>query len=381
MDYLPAETDSTSQLPTTEDLPNRHLPSAYDYAEIPVRISPHPLPRGTNPAFRHLRSQEAKVSVASKRSQLNRVALILGAPEPERLVVDGDKRKVHPSQTFPMDYVFWEDLTADRVSEVLAQLRDQGLSPASRNAYRSLLRGVAREARLLKKMTHEDVQLINEVKGARFHRIPGGKAHAEGVIETMLSVCDQSDTAINARDGLMIALLATTGLRRAELVGVRLEDLSLDSHEVKVTGKGNKDRVLVIPDGVWDRLVDYLERYRGYEPGFLFTPVWNNRAEPSLKDGALSTTSINRRIDAIRRRAEGLLGTNIAPHDLRRTFATDLYNAGMTIREIQILLGHASAATTEAYLFDESSEYRKKAATINANRFKMPSLSPTPNKG
>lgn len=349
-----------------------------DYSVVPIRISPVPLPRATNPAFRHLRSQAAHTSRVSKRSQLNRIAEMLGAPIPPKLEVAGDSRKLHPQQLFPMDYVHWEDLTQDVVSEIIFNLerkptRDgeqaRDLSPATRNTYRALLRGVAQEAWGLKKMAYEDVERIRSLKAQKFKRLPGGRAHPEDVIKALLQECDSEDTALHCRDGLMIAMLVTTGMRRAELVGIQLEDIDERTHEVKITGKGSKERVIAIPDGVWERLIDYLDHYRGYEPGALLTPIWNNRNTPKVTKKGLSEATINQRLEAVRMRANTINGTAIAPHDMRRTFATDLYNLGMTIREIQILLGHASATTTETYLFDDSKEYRQKAAKLNANRF------------
>ncbi|PXX95900.1 tyrosine-type recombinase/integrase [Halomonas sp. LBP4] len=372
---IPAASHSPSSVPTTA-VHITHGHRVVDYDEIPIRISPVPLPRGKNPAFRHLRAQAAQTSRVSKRSQLNRVALMLGAPKPPKLSLDGDSRKVHPEQLFPMDYVHWEDLTQDIVSDIIFNLqrkaeaeRDKDLSPATRNTYRALLRGVAQEAWGLKQMAYEDVERIRSVKALKYKRLPGGRAHPEQVIRALLDVCDSVDSALHCRDGLMVALLASTGMRRAELVGVQIEDIDERTREVKITGKGNKDRVLEIPASVWDRLADYLDRYRGHQPGALFTPIWNNRDTPRITKKGLSESTINLRLDTIREKAGNLIGVSIAPHDLRRTFATDLYNSGMTIREIQILLGHASAITTETYLFDESSEYRKKAAKINANRF------------
>lgn len=354
-----------------------------DYGEVPIRISPVPLPRATNPAFRHLRAQAAHTSRVSKRSQLNRIAIMLGAPTPPKLDVDGDARKLHPQQLFPMDYIHWEDLTMDLVSDLIFNLErkshpdKQGdtknlpkdLSPATRNTYRALLRGVAQEAWGLKKMAFEDVERIRSIKAQQYKRLPGGRAHAEGVIRALLDECDSVDTALHCRDGLMIALLVTTGMRRAELVGVQIEDIDQHTHDVKITGKGSKERLIKIPNGVWERLVDYLDRYRGYEPGALLTPIWNNRSMPRITKKGLSEATINLRLEAIREKASLASGITIAPHDMRRTFATDLYNLGMTIREIQILLGHASAITTETYLFDDSKEYRQKAAELNATRF------------
>jgi hypothetical protein len=77
---------------------------------------------------------------------MNKLALLLGAPNPSRLEVDGDARKLHPNQLFPFDFEHWVALSSEVVDEFLAHLRDLGLSGATRNSYRALLRGVAKEA-------------------------------------------------------------------------------------------------------------------------------------------------------------------------------------------------------------------------------------------
>ncbi|TDX23715.1 site-specific recombinase XerD [Modicisalibacter xianhensis] len=344
-------------------------PFPVDFDRAPVRISPTPLPRSRNPGYRHLRAQESSVSATSKRSQLNKLALLLGAPNPPRLAMDEDARRLHPNQLFPYDFVHWEDLSSEVVDELLAHLRDLELAGATRNSYRALLRGVAKEAWKLQLMSHETFELIKSVSSIRYKKLPGGKAHPERVIRALLDVCDAKDDARSHRDGLMIALMATTGPRRAEVSGIQMSDIDFHTHEIRITGKGNKDRIIQVPGSVWDRLTVYVHRFRGDKPGALFTPIWNKRKNPDVVAKGLSTASINSRIDVIRKQAEGLTGITIAPHDLRRTFATDLFNAGMALRELQILLGHASMSTTETYVFDESSEYRAKAATINADRF------------
>ncbi|GAB2800367.1 hypothetical protein GCM10027040_29850 [Halomonas shantousis] len=218
-------------------------------------------------------------------------------------------------------------------------------------------------------MSLEKLELIKSVSSIRFKKLPGGKAHPEHAIRALLDVCDANDDARSRRDGLMIALMVTTGPRRAEVSGIQMKDIDFHTREIRITGKGNKDRIIQVPDAVWMRLTNYVDLYRGTQPGALFTPIWNKRKKPDISEKGLTTASINSRIDVLRKKVESLAGITIAPHDLRRTFATDLFNAGMTLRELQILLGHASMSTTETYVFDESSEYRSKAAWINANRY------------
>lgn len=341
-----------------------------------VRISDHPLPRKRNPAFVHIRDQESKVSADSKRSQLNRLATMLEAPKPDSLEVYEDGRKTHPNQLYAFDYVYWQDISPSVVKNLLSRLRDKGLSAATRNAYRAALRGVAVNCwsmKLVKRdgtvFSREDVELINQIKPVKNEKLTSGNVHPENVIDALLGVCDAADTAIGNRDALMISMMVATGPRRAEIVGIKMSDIDFDKRDIDISGKGNKDRRLRIPDAIWERLIDYCGRFRSFEPGFLFTAIWNKRNRPSSLEKGLSTASVNARLDKIRQRAELKYEIVIAPHDLRRTFATDFLKNGGTMRALQKLLGHASMVTTERYVLDETEEYRQQAADTNAGRF------------
>lgn len=101
-------------------------------------------------------------------------------------------------------------------------------------------------------------------------------------------------------------------MRRAELVDVH-EDIDERTSEVRIR---NKERLIKIPAGIWERLVDYMERYRGYEPGALLTPIWNNRNKPRITKKGLSEATINLRLKAIRKKANHASGIAIAPHDM-----------------------------------------------------------------
>lgn len=370
----------SSSLPATATIngQQRSVASAMDYYDAPVRvitdIDHAPFPRGTNPAYRHLRSQESLYSVSSKRSLLNRIAKGLGAPEPPKLAYDGDKRKSHPDQLYPYDFVAWIDLTPDSISEVLAKLRDQGLAPSTRSASRALLRGVIKESWRMGAVDNEMVERVKSIEAPRYERSAGGKAQPDTVIQSLLNVCDQLDGARDFRDGLLMALLVTTGLRRAEAVNLQLKDVNFHTREIRVTGKGNKDRVLQLTESTFWRLTTYLDRYRGHDPGYIFNPIWRRQAAPTSESlqKALTVRSINHRLKRLIMLAPELTNVQVAPHDLRRTFATNLYLKGMPLRELQIILGHASIATTEHYLFDESKGYRERAATLLADDFAHP---------
>ncbi|WP_075881891.1 tyrosine-type recombinase/integrase [Vreelandella massiliensis] len=346
-----------------------------DYEAPPIRVRHdinHPFPRGTNAAHRHLRNQESAASASSKRSLINEIATkALGAPKPPKLLApNGDQRALHPQQAFPYDYVDWASLTPDVVSEILATYRDGGVSPAKRNAVRSVIRGIATEAWMLDQMSHATLDRIKQIKAARYsYAKRAGKAHSAETIRALLDLCDQEPSARAFRDGLMISIMAAVGLRRAEAVSMQLKDIDFSNGEITVEGKGQKQRTLTLPDCVLWRLNEYLDRYRGRDAGYLFNPIWVKQKAPArdyLKK-PLSLRSVNERLERLRLMLPNDL--QLAPHDLRRTCATDLREAGMSMREIQVVLGHASVVTTERYVLDETKDHREKAARLQAGRF------------
>lgn len=360
---------------------------AITHDAIPVRISASPIPRNRNPAWCHIQAQESKVSRDNKRSQLNRIAqFFIGVPKPPKYVPPNDdnpdKRKIYPEQLHCIDFVHWEDLTGSVVQEALMFLRDQPgfeLSAASRNAFRALFRGVAQEAVMLGLMDRETLERIKSIKLAKSQKSSRGKAHPRFVLDAILAYCDSLDSAMGARDGLVFSLLATCGFRRAEACGIKLVDIDMVTRNVHVTGKGNKDRTLKVADGTWQRLMHYLEKYRGRDAGYLLTAIWRNGRRPKDVSRPLSVAMINKRLEKIcqevNQRLSAQLGSehiDIAPHDYRRTYATTLLEAGLPLRAIQKLLGHSTIATTETYLFDSTTGYREDAAEIFSTAFSLP---------
>ncbi|WP_427047137.1 tyrosine-type recombinase/integrase [Halomonas casei] len=401
-EYLVADRSAGSEIAAYQEPSAGSRLLAVTHDTLPVRISSTPIPRSKNPAFQHLDRQESSVSRTSKRSQLNRIARILGVPEVPRYVPPGvenpDLRKVYPDQLFRFDFVHWEDLDASSVQTILSIMRDgrdgkppenendnpakiiqktsprlgkkrgedyAPLSAKSRNAYRALFRGIAREAVVLGLMSRDTKEMIGEVRQAKSHKKPRGKAYGKALIRAALDACDIKNDAMHARDGLMFAVMVALGLRRAEVCHIEMARIDFETRDVHVTGKGNKDRTLKIPNGVWERLIDYLDRYRTWEPGFLFNGIYRGRDKATDLNRPLSVAAVNYSLERIKKEVAGKLGvSNISPHDFRRTYATNLLNAGMSMRAIQRLLGHASMSTTETYLFDSTTGYRDEAAQL-----------------
>lgn len=122
---------------------------------------------------------------------------------------------------------------------------------------------------------------------------------------------------------------------------MNLEDLDLDVSELRVRGKGGKERVVPIPRGVRVLLQQWLDQ-RPAAAGTARDALFLNR-----RLGRLSTRSVQRMLKQ-RALATGA-DVSVTPHKLRHSFATHLLAGGVDLRVIQELLGHASLATTERY--------------------------------
>ena len=146
------------------------------------------------------------------------------------------------------------------------------------------------------------------------------------------------------RDNLIISLLYQTGMRRAELIGLKDADIDLDGMQIRVFGKRRKERVVPIGDGLADEIRDYMDVRRGFEStdNYFLTHIH--------RDGTTSGMSAAAVYMIVRTRM-GEVSTlkKHSPHVLRHTFATAMLNNGADIRTIQSLLSHASLEATQVY--------------------------------
>jgi len=151
------------------------------------------------------------------------------------------------------------------------------------------------------------------------------------------------DDPLAVRDLAMLELFYSSGLRLSELAGASIRDLDLLSNQIRVRGKGRKERIVPVGRRAEQALRSYLNdrevmvRRPGADRSALFVSARGRR---------LSARTVPRRIRALYR-ATGLEGQRV--HSLRHTFATHLMDAGADLRAVQELLGHASLGTTQVY--------------------------------
>ncbi|MGB5875555.1 MAG: tyrosine recombinase XerC [Bacteroidota bacterium] len=157
-----------------------------------------------------------------------------------------------------------------------------------------------------------------------------------------------------ARDAAILELFYSTGMRLGELLGLCAGDLNQEEQTVKVTGKGNKQRILPIGSRAMEALQFYLgvrERLVGPEkrdPGTLFV---TKRGKPMSPKGV--NIIVGRYINSVSESEKK------SPHVLRHTFATHLLDRGADLQAVKELLGHASLSTTQIYTHVSVDRLRK----------------------
>lgn len=166
---------------------------------------------------------------------------------------------------------------------------------------------------------------------------------SETEVETLLAAPDV-DTALGLRDRAMLEVLYAAGLRVSELVGLRIDQLSVRQGLVRVMGKGAKERL--VPLG--EEALNWLARY-GDEA----------RAHLLRGHGPVDELFVTRRGSAMTRQAfwcvirryatQAGIHKHLSPHTLRHAFATHLLNHGADLRVVQMLLGHSDLSTTQIY--------------------------------
>ena len=171
-------------------------------------------------------------------------------------------------------------------------------------------------------------------------KLPNFLQHDE--LKTIFDSIDMS-TSLGLRNRLIIELLYATGIRVSELTSLKLSNIDMNNQEIRILGKGSKERIVFFGDYAKHFLELYIKEAR---PDLLKqnkseTLLINNSSEP------LSRRGVELIVDEVVKKAA--LKHNISPHVLRHTFATDMLNNGADLKSVQELLGHESLSTTQIY--------------------------------
>ena len=236
----------------------------------------------------------------------------------------------------------WERIDRQGLRAFLGELQRKGLTKRSAARALSALRSFYRYLQVHHGMDANPARSTRIPKLDR--RLPTWmeKAQTEALFASAESSAQSGDFGA-LRDFAMLELFYSSGLRLAELAGLDQGDLDLLSDQVKVRGKGRKERI--VPVGA--RAVSVLRRYldrRGQMGGS--KPADRRAVFINQRGGRLTSRSIQR---AMHRLFDSVGGERLRVHSLRHTFATHMLDAGADLRAVQELLGHASLSTTQIY--------------------------------
>ena len=171
-------------------------------------------------------------------------------------------------------------------------------------------------------------------------------------MEAVLQQITYADDFEGARDKLIVALLYTSGMRRAEMINLKMGNVDFSSMTLKVLGKRNKERILPLLSStkeLFDQYFVYRDALKTIEDGeFVFLSKAGNKIYETLV-----YRIINRYFSEVSSKVKK------SPHILRHTFATHLLNKGADLNSVKELLGHSSLASTQVYTHNSIAELKK----------------------
>jgi site-specific recombinase XerC len=239
--------------------------------------------------------------------------------------------------TFP-----WGEVRYEHVAYLRSRLLFDGASPSTLNMVLCGVRQVARCARRRHQMSADELADLLDVEGVRLERLPRGRMLSEEECDRLVGVCAADRTARGRRDACLLALALGAGLRREEIARLPVKAFDPEASAVRLIGKGGREARLPLTEGYARAVAEWL-RVRGRRAGPMLSPF---DLEGRVQAGEeISHQAVYR---AVLRRARAAGIERCTPHDLRRTYISNLLDAtdGETARE---LARHASFDTTGRY--------------------------------
>ena len=232
----------------------------------------------------------------------------------------------------------WADVELPLLTRHLAERKKDGLATASIRLLVIALKIFYRHLEGRGRVSKDQADALLAPKVSRYLPETLNEIEAAQLIESI-----STDRPLGLRDRAMLEMLYASGLRVSELVKARLEHLNLDEGFIRVTGKGNKTRLVPVGGAAREAVAAYLEKERPK----LVKAHTSSEVFLSIRGKSLTTVRV---WQICKKRAqEAGLEVSVYPHLLRHSFATHLLSNGADLRIIQELLGHADIATTQVY--------------------------------
>lgn len=240
------------------------------------------------------------------------------------------------------DSLPWPAVGYQHVAALRAALVDR-YAPATCNRVLAAVRGALRAGFELGRIPAAEYQRVLLVKPVRGRRLVAGRSVSRDESRALFQSCAQGGL-LGARDAAMFALLLGAGLRRAEVAALDMNDYDVTSGTLRIRGKGDRERVGHATNGAAAALTAWVA-LRG--PVAADAPLLCGVNRWGRITGRRLTSQAVYAAIAARAAAAGV--STLTPHDCRRTFVSDLLDAGADLAAVQQLAGHASPSTTSRY--------------------------------
>jgi len=295
------------------------------------------LPDGKNPALVYLMSLQGK-GRRTMKGTLEKIAAMLG----------------YSLRSMP-----WHKLRYEHVQAIQTKFTEEGFAPATVNKAIAAVRGTLKAAWRLDLLSGDEYAKAHDVRLVAGSRLPAGRCLSAEEIVVLFTIAQRDTTPCGLRDGAILALGYAAGLRRAEIASLDLDQIEEEGEflSVKVVGKGNKQRIVYLNNGALNALKSYIA-LRGPEPGALFYA--GRKGGKIIVGQRISDQGI---YGILLKRAAAAGVENVSPHDLRRSFVSNLLDLGVDLSTASSLCGHASVQTTARY-DRRPEEARKRASKV-----------------
>ncbi|MCY9861182.1 tyrosine-type recombinase/integrase [Vibrio coralliirubri] len=317
------ETELTIECQATKSIAVANQPS-----QLITSAAARRNPDFVSPAMRYITSLDAKSSQATNINILNNIAKSLGFAD----------LKECP----------WEEMNYDVIQLILRKLKDRELAPATINLYLNAIKQTLQHAFDDELIDIKTLSRVKRIKPVRGERVSKGRKVESEEIRALLETCRNRELIRDMRDAALILSMRAFGLRRSEVTDLKIENLNLNSRQLKILGKGNKERIVGVPDQIVPILQNWIKRihsqdWKNKEPVYLFMPIHKTG---KLRLAKLSAGAIRY---ILHQRIEMTGIEKFAPHDMRRTFATGHLENNVEMSDVQKLMGHSDIRTTQKY--------------------------------
>lgn len=232
----------------------------------------------------------------------------------------------------------FKDIKVDDVKSWILDLTERQIGKRSIKRKMSSLKSFYAWMYLQKKVDSDPFEYVHSPKAT--HALPDFFSEKE--IDSLLAANEKRTDKLKDRDQALLMLMFASGLRASEVVNLTFNQVDFDNRIMKVSGKGNKDRLVPFTNSAKEAMLNYINGLRKdllkEDTKYIFLNSQGNK---------MTVRGLEYILDEIEAKT-GLYG-KIHPHMLRHSFATKMLNRGADLRTIQELLGHSSIETTSIY--------------------------------